>query len=365
MLILLLVATATYLATALMAAVLLGRKIIPCDAIGDADLPHVAVVVAARDEEKTLPVCLEALLAQDYPADRLRIVVVNDYSEDGTSGVAHDFAQRDGRIRVVDSAAAGLKPGKAAALAAGIESTSAGVILTTDADCTAPSHWVRSMAQHLTRAGVGAIGGPTTVSGQSLQDQAQTIDWMLLLAVAGASSHAGRPITAMGLNMGFQRKPYDLLGGYESFSWSPTEDYALFRAIDRLPDYRSRLVVDPALLMVTQPVDTLRQAFSQRRRWARGGLRASPSTYALYVLAWSAHALPFLLLFFEPVPALICCLMKFAGDGAAISRFARRIRTSVPWRAFIPFELFLTAYVVLMPVSLLVAPDLRWKGRRM
>jgi cellulose synthase/poly-beta-1,6-N-acetylglucosamine synthase-like glycosyltransferase len=365
MLILLLVATATYLATALLVAIFLGRKIVPGDAIGDADLPHVAVVVAARDEEKNLPVRLDALLTQDYPAGRFRIVVVNDYSEDGTSGVAHDFAQRDERIQVVDSAAANLQPGKAAALAAGIDSTSAEVILTTDADCIAPSHWVRSMAQHVTRDGVGAIGGPTTVSGQSVRDQAQAIDWMLLLAVAGASSHAGRPITAMGLNMGFQRKPYDLLGGYESFSTSPTEDYELFRALDRLPGYRSRLVIDPSLRMVTQPADTLRQAFSQRRRWARGGLRASPSTYALYVLAWSAHVLPLLLLFFEPGPALLCCLIKFAGDAAAIHRFARRIRTSVPWRAFIPFELFLSVYVVLMPASLLLAPDLQWKGRHL
>ena len=164
MLILLLVATATYLATALMAAVVLGRKFVPGDAIGDADLPHVAVVVAARDEEKTLPVCLEALLAQDYPADRLQIVVVNDYSEDGTSSVVQQFARGDGRIRSVDSAAAGLQPGKAAALAGGIESTPAQVILTTDADCRMPAFCGSSLIDVTVTVRLAPLDAPPSVT---------------------------------------------------------------------------------------------------------------------------------------------------------------------------------------------------------
>ncbi|MDX1530062.1 MAG: glycosyl transferase family 2, partial [Rhodothermales bacterium] len=36
-------------------------------------LPRIAVLVAARNEEDRLPRCLDALLAQDYPTDRLDI----------------------------------------------------------------------------------------------------------------------------------------------------------------------------------------------------------------------------------------------------------------------------------------------------
>lgn len=49
--------------------------------------PSVCAVVPARNEERTLPRTLPALLAQDYPG-RLRVLVVDDRSSDGTAAAA-------------------------------------------------------------------------------------------------------------------------------------------------------------------------------------------------------------------------------------------------------------------------------------
>ena len=43
----------------------LRRRSAPAPA--DADLPHVSIVVAARNEAENVDACLRALLAQDYP----------------------------------------------------------------------------------------------------------------------------------------------------------------------------------------------------------------------------------------------------------------------------------------------------------
>jgi glycosyltransferase involved in cell wall biosynthesis len=45
------------------------------------------VVVPARNEAGTLPLTLPLLLAQDYPGD-LRVIVVDDRSDDGTAAAA-------------------------------------------------------------------------------------------------------------------------------------------------------------------------------------------------------------------------------------------------------------------------------------
>ncbi|HEY6030631.1 MAG TPA: glycosyltransferase [Gaiellaceae bacterium] len=52
-----------------------------------ADWPEVCAVVPARNEEAYLPRTLPALLAQDYPG-RLRVLVVDDRSSDGTAAAA-------------------------------------------------------------------------------------------------------------------------------------------------------------------------------------------------------------------------------------------------------------------------------------
>jgi len=49
--------------------------------------PFVSLVVAARNEAPHLEACLHAILANDYPADRFEVVVVDDFSDDETAAV--------------------------------------------------------------------------------------------------------------------------------------------------------------------------------------------------------------------------------------------------------------------------------------
>src|SRR3954465_7846131 len=48
------------------------------------DLPGVSIVIAARNEARRLPARIENLLASEYPADRLQIIVASDGSTDDT-----------------------------------------------------------------------------------------------------------------------------------------------------------------------------------------------------------------------------------------------------------------------------------------
>jgi hopene-associated glycosyltransferase HpnB len=67
--------------------------------------PAVAAVVPARNEADLLAATLRSLLDQDYPGE-LRIVLVDDESEDGTAEVAEAVAKshpRGGRLAVVRS----------------------------------------------------------------------------------------------------------------------------------------------------------------------------------------------------------------------------------------------------------------------
>lgn len=73
--------------------------------------PRVTAIVPARNEAQAIAQTVESLLAQDYPGE-LRIVVVDDHSDDGTGQLAREAVRRAGagqRAEIISAEA--LPPG--------------------------------------------------------------------------------------------------------------------------------------------------------------------------------------------------------------------------------------------------------------
>ena len=68
----------------------------------DGSVPSVAVLVAAFEAERFVGQAVRSALAQDYPADRLHVVVVDDGSTDATAAVVATIAdEHPGRVTLV------------------------------------------------------------------------------------------------------------------------------------------------------------------------------------------------------------------------------------------------------------------------
>src|ERR1700760_5038468 len=67
-----------------------------------ADLPTVSALMAAYNYEQFVGRAIQSALDQDYPAELLEVVVIDDGSTDSTADVVKDLAARNpGRIRLV------------------------------------------------------------------------------------------------------------------------------------------------------------------------------------------------------------------------------------------------------------------------
>ena len=84
----------------------------PTRALGDNGLlcpvssvchPLVSVVLPVRDEGAFIEETLRAVLAQDYPRERMEIIVADGMSEDGTREIVRELAETDSRLRMVDN----------------------------------------------------------------------------------------------------------------------------------------------------------------------------------------------------------------------------------------------------------------------
>jgi glycosyltransferase involved in cell wall biosynthesis len=92
-----------------------------------ASWPSVSVVICAYNYERFVAESIDSALAQEYPADRLEIIVVDDGSTDGTPDILARYADR---VRVVRQPNAGL----IAATTRGIEESTGDLIAILDAD---------------------------------------------------------------------------------------------------------------------------------------------------------------------------------------------------------------------------------------
>ena len=62
--------------------------------------PLISVCIPARNEERNIRACVEAMLAQDYP--NLEVIVLDDRSTDATPSILADIASRDPRLRPIN-----------------------------------------------------------------------------------------------------------------------------------------------------------------------------------------------------------------------------------------------------------------------
>ena len=124
------------------------------DRDADAALPAVVVVVAAFNEERWIEARIRNLLAQDYPAGRLRIVVGSDASTDRTAEIARGF--EGPAVTFVDFP---MRRGKASVVNDLVAMVDADVLVFTDANTQFAPDAVRMLARGLADPRVGCVCG--------------------------------------------------------------------------------------------------------------------------------------------------------------------------------------------------------------
>lgn len=342
---------------------LLGQRRVPMlERAAPVIWPRVTILVAARNEAANIARCLDSLLAQDYPAERLQIVAVDDDSEDETGALMRaSAAGAAGRLTVVTTRDdASPVRGKARAIAQGLDEATGDIVLLTDADCVAPPTWTTAAVEHFVD-GVDAYGGFTVITAGDAFSAVQQLDWIHLQSLAAAGLAFNVPLGVIGNNFGFRREAYEQVGGYRAVSFSVTEDYALFRAMHD----RGRKVVYPCTRdteITTLPCASLTEVLSQKQRWSRGGMETGVRGWMVLIIAALMMAAVVIAPFAGLVPVVAVWGTKFAFDLAVMIPTLRRLGRLPILRYFLHFEFYFVAQALVVPF-LLMRPTVVWKGR--
>lgn len=115
----------------------------------------VTVVISAYNASKHIDARIENLLAQDYPEDKLSIIVVDDGSADNTWELLQRWADHP-RITLIAQEKNG---GKAMALNTGLKQAKSELVVLTDVRQSFEPNTIDRLARHFTDPGVGAVTG--------------------------------------------------------------------------------------------------------------------------------------------------------------------------------------------------------------
>ncbi|MGD9901857.1 MAG: glycosyltransferase family 2 protein [Vicinamibacterales bacterium] len=140
-----------------------------------ASLPFVSVVLPIRNEAGHIGRTLRSVLDQDYPAERMEVIVADGMSSDATRDIVDEVGRRDPRVRLIDN------PGRivATGLNAAVPLTSGSVIVRVDGHCEIEASYVRRVVAQLADRTIAAVGGPLDTIGDTA--------WARAIAVAMSS----------------------------------------------------------------------------------------------------------------------------------------------------------------------------------
>jgi cellulose synthase/poly-beta-1,6-N-acetylglucosamine synthase-like glycosyltransferase len=245
----------------------------------------VSIVVAAYNEARHVEEKLRTLLAQDYSARTLQIILASDGSSDDTVACAQRVV--DPRIEVLDLP----RQGKAATLNAAVALCTGEILVFTDADNQWSPHTLGQLLAPLNDPQVGACAGhlliPVPGKGLSLGDSLyrRYEGWLRRV-----ENRTGCMVSADGALLALRRELFQTIPAHVN------DDFFLSTCA---PVAGKRIVYVESAQVIDQGVDEADKQFRRRQRVTVGGLQSlaqrrellNPLRHGLYAVALISHKL--------------------------------------------------------------------------
>jgi cellulose synthase/poly-beta-1,6-N-acetylglucosamine synthase-like glycosyltransferase len=336
---------------------------------------RISVVISIRNESENMEGLLSSLLAQQYPSERLEVILTDDHSTDDTlTRVNSIMAGKNPLVRFRILSSGTTDPsGKKAALSRGIAASNGELIVVTDADCRADSYWLRTLADFYETHRPELILAPVRMeSGGTFFGQLQGLEFSSLIASAAGSCSAGFPLMANGANMAFTRKAYDACGGFTAHLKYPSGDdmFLMMSIMERFGNAAVRFIKSAQAIVRTPAEQSFSAFVRQRIRWVSKsrGYKNPVLIFASFAVFF-VNALMVLLLaaalsrLLSPTYFLSLWLFKTVADLPLMISFNRFQKTGSRMWLFPLMEILNAVYTLLIGIAGNLG-HFEWKGRK-
>jgi succinoglycan biosynthesis protein ExoA len=175
--------------------------------------PFVTIAMPCLNEEAYIESCIRTVLSQDYPRDRLELVVADGMSMDATREILARLAAEDPRIRVIDNPARIQSAGINAVLAV----ARGEILVRMDVHCEYAHDYVSQCVRVLVESGADNVGGAQRARAKSLFQRALCAALDSPLGVGGAKYRSPESegfVDTVFLGA-FRRRVFEKMGMYD------------------------------------------------------------------------------------------------------------------------------------------------------
>ncbi len=327
--------------------------------VSEKEQTDVSVIIACRNEERTLTGLLIDIANQNYPDTHFEVIVVDDNSTDNTFRIALNFKQIR-NIKVISNKGKGKKE----AISNGIRASSGSLIITTDADCHVKKEWISSIVSFYCSYMPDMIICPVRLkSGPGLFRKFQELEFLGLQGITAGTASDNDSTMCNGANLAFTKEAYIKNSGNLHRELISGDDVFLLHSLKRQSGSKIMWLESTEALITTEASPSPAAFIWQRRRWvSKAGAYSDKRTIILGIVTFSTSLLILSVMVASfispafPYVLLTLLIIKSIPDFLILKDTAQRygIKSLLNW--FIPVQIIYPFYIIGVTASLLF-PD--------
>lgn len=219
--------------------------------------PLVTAIMPIRNESAYIQRSLGAVLAQDYPANCLEVLIVDGMSDDGTRALVQEIAAQHTNIHLLDNPQQIVPTAMNIALSA----AQGEVIIRVDGHCEIAPNYVRQCVELLAKTGADNVGGPMNAIANGTVAEAISLATSSPFGVGNARFHyANKPGWVDTVYLGaYRREVFEQIGNFDEELVRNQDDEFNFR----LTQAGGKIWLDPAICSVYYSRASLRGLWRQ------------------------------------------------------------------------------------------------------
>lgn len=234
-------------------------------------LPFFSIIVPTKDEESVISRCIEALLSQIYPRDKMKIIIVDGSSKDATKKICESYARETpGLITIIEQK--GMK-GKPSALNDGLHHCTGDIVGVFDADNVPDADILMKVARCFEDRSIEALQGRTDSLNeeQNRITKIAAIEERIWLHTVFCRDRLRLFVSLTGSCQFVRCETLKSLGGWREDSLAEDVDLAL-----RLTEKGHLIKFEGDAKSRQETPSSIKNLFKQRLRWYTGYLENLP-----------------------------------------------------------------------------------------
>lgn len=330
-----------------------------------------SIIIPFRNEANNLPQLLDSIYHLKYPTTLFEVLLVNDESDDRSVEIITGFLKKHPvKFTVLDTERLTNSP-KKDAITTAIKNAKHNWILTTDADCILPKHWLLYYDSFIQENNVHMVCAPVNYYDQnSFLARFQQLELFSLMGATIGGFGLNKPFMCNGANLGYTKTFFTQANGFSGNTHIASgDDMFLLEKALKHNSQKVKFLKSRGACVLTKCAPDFKSAIQQRIRWASKtahyknsfGKLAGFVIFLMNALVLSLLTLS--LLNFVPFKILLYCFIaKFYLDLWLILKCATFFKSTNVLSAYFFSSILYPFFSVFVVISAVFA-SYEWKGR--